>query len=263
MNTPTDQTDPNNYSQQYPRLVVKAGDTVTANYTENGHVTQDKLAPDGKPHPGTFNWYWTGKPFTGSTSDGSQITLFSDLADKYLLQGPENFDDGRCAESTNNNMGRDGPINCQGHFTIPAGTAPGIYAVYWVWNFPKIPASIDPTYSEVYTSCMDVEVVAGDGSTASSSSSSTSPSSPNAAVVDTGTDASPAAAAPTVVNGVYETTITRTRRHTRFNKFIKTVTDRITRTADGQDLAFATSGPNVEVKVIHTEKWVTVYQTLT
>src|SRR5579862_1138456 len=248
MNTPTDQTDPNNYSQQYPRLVVKAGDSIVANYTENGHVTQDKLAPDNKPHPGQYKWYWTAKAFTGSTDDGSQIKLFSDLDDKFLLSGPSNFDDGRCAESTNNNMGRMGPINCQSHITIPAGTAPGIYALYWVWNFPKIPASIDPTYSEVYTSCMDVEVVAGDGSSSSNTQASASPAAANNAVP------SPAAAdTPAVADtpNVFATTITRTRRHTRFNQAIKTITEEITRTAADQNLAFATAGPNVEVKVIH------------
>jgi hypothetical protein len=56
MNAPSDQTSPKNYSPQFPRLVVKAGDSVTANYTENGHVTKDKLAPDNLPHPGQYKW---------------------------------------------------------------------------------------------------------------------------------------------------------------------------------------------------------------
>ena len=59
-------------------------------------------------------------------------------------------------------MGREGPINCQSHFTIPAGTKPGVYALYWVWDFTKLTA-VDPSYVEMYTSCMDVEVVS-DGS---------------------------------------------------------------------------------------------------
>ena len=68
-------------------------------------------------------------------------------------------------------MGRKGPINCQSHFTIPADTKPGIYALYWVWDFTKLTA-VDPSYVEMYTSCMDVEVVAGNGSTPPAASSS-------------------------------------------------------------------------------------------
>jgi hypothetical protein len=260
MNTPTDQTDPNNYSQQYPRLVVKPGDSLVANYTENGHVTQDKLAPDNLPHPGQYKWYWTGIPFTGSTTDGSQISLFSDLDDKFLLSGPSNFDDGRCAESDNNSMGRTGPTNCQSHLTIPADTKPGIYALYWVWNFPKVPLSIDPTYSEVYTSCMDVEVVAGDG-TSSSSASSPAAADDTAAETATLTQETAAAktAAPHVQNGHF-TTITRTRRHTRFDTIYKTITKEFTQTAADESFAYATAGANVEVEVVHREKWITIYQ---
>ena len=156
------QDDPTNYTTQYPRLKVKAGDSLVANYTENGHVTRDKLPPDNKPHPGNYSWFWTGKPFTGSRTDGSQLLTFDNLNNQNRLAGPASFDDGICAESNNNNMGRTGPRNCQSHFTIPAGTAPGIYALYWVWDFTKLTA-VDPTYLELYTSCMDVEVVAGDG----------------------------------------------------------------------------------------------------
>lgn len=260
MNTPTDQTDPTNYSQQYPRLVVKAGDNIVANYTENGHVTQDKLAPDNKPHPGQYKWYWTGIPFQGSTTDGSQIALFSDLDDKFLLSGPSNFDDGRCAESDNNSMGRTGPTNCQSHLTIPAGTKPGIYSLYWVWNFPKVPPSIDPTYSEVYTSCMDVEVVAGDSSANATASDSAATGADTAATAAVDTAATPTGAVADT-NNEFTTTITRTRRHTRFEKVFKTVTESITRTA-GDKFIYATNAANLDVKVIRTERWITVYQTL-
>jgi len=157
----SNQQDPNNYTTQYPRLKVKAGDTLVANYTENGHVTQDKLPPDNKPHPGNYSWFWTGKPYTGSLTDGSQLSTFQDLNSSTLLSGPSDFDDGRCAESDNNTMGRTGPTNCQSHFQIPAGTAPGVYAIYWVWDFTKLTA-VDPSYLELYTSCADVEVVADD-----------------------------------------------------------------------------------------------------
>lgn len=52
----SNQLNPANYTTQYPRLKVKAGDALVANYTENGHVTQDKLPPNNKPHPGSYSW---------------------------------------------------------------------------------------------------------------------------------------------------------------------------------------------------------------
>ena len=50
------QQDPTNYTTQFPRLVARAGDSLVANYTENGHVTKDRLPPDNKPHPGNYSW---------------------------------------------------------------------------------------------------------------------------------------------------------------------------------------------------------------
>jgi hypothetical protein len=52
----SNQLNPQNYTTKYPRLVAKAGERLVANYTENGHVTQDKLPPDNKPHPGNYSW---------------------------------------------------------------------------------------------------------------------------------------------------------------------------------------------------------------
>jgi hypothetical protein len=66
-------------------------------------------------------------------------------------------------------MNRTGPTNCQSHFTIPKNTQPGIYALYWVWDFTKLTA-VDPSYLELYTSCMDVEIVADDDSSSGNSS---------------------------------------------------------------------------------------------
>jgi hypothetical protein len=254
MNT---QQDPTNYTTQFPRLVAKAGDALTAQYLENGHVTQDKLPPDNKPHPGNYSWFWTGKPFTGSTTDGSQLATFDDLSKSTLLSGPSDFDDGKCAESTNNDLGRKGPIPCESHFTIPADTAPGIYALYWVWDFTKLTA-VDPSYVEMYTSCMDVEIVAGDSSGASASSGS---SGNNAAV---SADNAPAAASPTdntpaaTDDPTKPRRITRTRKHTRtITGPAVTITEYITR---GDTLPTDVAN-NVVISTILEEKWVTITRT--
>jgi len=92
------------------------------------------------------------------------LTTLGDLANAKVLAGPLSFDDGRCAVDSANTLGRKGPIPCHGSFSIPANTATGLYQVVWVWDFPKIPKSIDPTYSDFYTSCMDIFVAGGDGS---------------------------------------------------------------------------------------------------
>jgi hypothetical protein len=147
-------------------------------------------------------------------------------------------------------MGRNGPINCQAHFTIPAGTAPGIYAVYWVWNFPKTPASVDPNYSEVYTSCMDVEVSANGAPAAAASSPGSQPS-PAAKGKDIAPNDGP--------HNATVTTVTHTHRHTRVHKFLKTTTMDFGR-GGNQALATETANPDVGVKVRRRQKWVTIYQ---
>jgi len=249
----SNQQDPNNYTTQFPRLQVKAGDNLVANYTENGHVTQDKLPPDNKPHPGNYSWFWTGKPFTGSTTDGSQLLLFDDLNDANRLSGPSDFDDGRCAESDNNTMGRTGPTNCQSHFTIPAGTEPGIYALYWVWDFTKLTA-VDPTYLELYTSCMDVEVVANDG-TSSASALAPAPAPPASNANKGGTPTTIVTVngpAPAASGDSYNSPpiVTKTRLH------YYTVTESASFTP------IAKNPVNIVYTTVYTEKIITVTRTI-
>ncbi|BFZ64731.1 hypothetical protein YB2330_005883 [Saitoella coloradoensis] len=165
------QRDPTDYTTEYPRLSIYAGDAIVASYTENGHVTKDKLAPNGTTRPGTYNWYWTGVAYDGGdvATSSSQLHTLSDLSDSTLLSGPHDFDDGKCAVDSDNSLGRDGPIPCEGTFTIPSGTAPGLYMLAWVWNFPKV---LDEGYQEIYTTCMDVEVLAVSGTTNEESAAS-------------------------------------------------------------------------------------------
>lgn len=144
-------------------------------------------------------------------------------------------------------MGRKGPINCQSHFTIPSNTKPGIYALYWVWNFPKLTA-IDPTYLELYTSCMDVEVVAANGSSIAPAPSSNGKKS----------IASKSATAKSEDSKHHATKVTRTRHHT------KTVTAAGT-TVTGKaraGLFGSSSGGGVIYSTKFTEKFVTVTQTV-
>lgn len=145
-------------------------------------------------------------------------------------------------------MGRKGPINCQSHITIPADTQPGVYALYWVWDFTKLTA-VDPSYVEMYTSCMDVEVVAGDGSPSPTTATS-----------------SKGGRKTTTTSSYHSThdpkrsthTSTRTRHHTT------TVTHPPKAVSGKPPCEKSTSSNHVDVvfTTIYTEKFVTVTRTV-
>lgn len=143
------------YSAQYPMLTIAAGDSFVANYTENGHVTKDVLAPDNKPHPGNYTWYLAANSAASPDSMSTYGSLFS--AGQVVATG--NFDDGVCAEDAT--KGRAGPRNCQSVVTVPASLAAGSYELIWLWNFPKVAGVV-----EMYSSCMDIQVVTNDGTQA-------------------------------------------------------------------------------------------------
>lgn len=124
-------------------LAVPAGSVLVANYSENGHVTKDKLAPDGKPHPGQYVWYLSP----------NLLTTLGDLAEARRASAG-NFDDGLCAEDAT--VGRLGPRQCQSSFVLPGDLAAGTYSLVWLWTFPKVAGVV-----EMYSSCMDVEILSG------------------------------------------------------------------------------------------------------
>lgn len=163
-----------------PRLQAHAGDAVALRYQENGHVS----LPDtqtGKPkNRGTVYVYGTTAPKVGEK--------LLDVHKKWNEQGTggdgrgvlltkQNFDDGRCYQINGGSisgtrqqqfphqasevMGAD--LWCQTDIRLPS-TAPSgkPYTLYWVWDWPTAPDA-DPTYprgkTEIYTTCMDVEVI--------------------------------------------------------------------------------------------------------
>ncbi|KAK9467687.1 hypothetical protein V1512DRAFT_235591 [Lipomyces arxii] len=137
------------YSAMYPMLTAMPGDNITALYDENGHITVDKLPPDGKPHPGYYAWLWGSK--------GQQLTTVSDMLDvDNVLAGPFPFDDGKC--SVTYNYGRV-PQPCVSEFTLSTDIMPGVYNVVWAWHFPKIPPCEPGAPIEFYTTCMDIKII--------------------------------------------------------------------------------------------------------
>lgn len=169
-------------SEGKPRLQASAGAAIALRHQENGHVT----LPDtqvGKPrNRGTVYVYGTTDPKNdeklldvhkvwnedGTGGDGRGVLL-----------GKRNYDDGRCYQVNSGQisqhrqtkfpheadqyMGTD--IWCQSDVAIPANAPSGKpYTLYWVWDWPTAPGA-DPDLpngkQEIYTTCMDVDVVAG------------------------------------------------------------------------------------------------------
>ncbi|KAL3474691.1 hypothetical protein BJX99DRAFT_271539 [Aspergillus californicus] len=168
-----------------PRLQASAGAAIALRYLENGHVTlpENQL---GKPkNRGTVYVYGTTNP-----KENEKLLDVHKMWNKAgtggdkrgVLLGKRNFDDGRCYEvnsgEISQNRQKEFPheadqymgVNlwCQSDVAIPASAPSGKpYTLYWVWDWPTAP-NIDPGLpngkEELYTSCMDVDVVDHTGS---------------------------------------------------------------------------------------------------
>ncbi|KAL2864185.1 uncharacterized protein BJX67DRAFT_227666 [Aspergillus lucknowensis] len=165
-----------------PRLQASAGAAIALRYQENGHVT----LPDtqiGKPHN-------RGTVYVYGTTDPKDDEKFLDVHKVWnedgtggdrrgVLLAKRNYDDGRCYQINSGQisqhrqalfpheadqyMGAD--VWCQSDVAIPANAPSGKpYTLYWVWDWPTAPRA-DPGLpngkQEIYTTCMDVDVVAG------------------------------------------------------------------------------------------------------
>lgn len=167
-------------SKGSPRLQAHPGAAIALRYQENGHVTLPGNQPGKPKNRGTVYVYGTTKPKVneklldvhgvwnerGTGGDGRGVLLTK-----------QNFDDGRCYQINSGSisgtrqrnfphqadqvMGAD--LWCQTDIRLPS-TAPSgkPYTLYWVWDWPTAPGH-DPTYplgkAEIYTTCMDVEVI--------------------------------------------------------------------------------------------------------
>lgn len=163
-----------------PALSASPGDMIALRYQENGHVT---LPGDGKPaHSGTVYIYGTTSPSADDkfldihgvwNADGTG-------GDKRgVLLATRNYDDGQCyqvngeaisqqrqAEFPHDSVpGIGGDLWCQTDVTIPSGVAAsGSYTLYWVWDWPTAPSAGNPSGTvQMYTSCMDITLVPGTG----------------------------------------------------------------------------------------------------
>lgn len=163
-----------------PRLQASAGAAIALRYQENGHVTLPQNQPGKPKNRGTVYVYGTTHPKIGETLldvHGAWNENGTGGDGRGVLLSKENFDDGRCYQintghiseyrqekyphQANQLMGAD--LWCQQDIRLPS-TAPSgkLYTLYWVWDWPTAPG-VDPTYpqgkQEIYTTCMDVDVV--------------------------------------------------------------------------------------------------------
>jgi hypothetical protein len=153
------------YTDWRTRVSVAAGTQIYYAYLPNGHIVKDKKGI-GTQH----GIYWTGVA-------GTALSTTADMTAANLIDGfTLDFDDGNCGETydyNGNPGGRAGDGKpCVGYFTIPAGTAAGIYKMVWYWSFyledgSYADASLAKGYfGASYSTCFEVEVTSGSGSAA-------------------------------------------------------------------------------------------------
>ncbi|KKK21484.1 hypothetical protein P175DRAFT_059146 [Aspergillus ochraceoroseus IBT 24754] len=163
-----------------PRLQASAGAAIALRFQENGHVTlpQNQI---GKPqNRGTIYVYGTTEPKEDEKMlDVHKVWNVNGTGGdrRGVLLAKRNFDDGRCYQINTGSisetrqakyphiadqlMGAD--LWCQADVAIPYDAPSGKpYTLYWVWDWPTA-AGADPALpngkQEIYTTCMDVDVV--------------------------------------------------------------------------------------------------------
>ncbi|KAI9680991.1 MAG: hypothetical protein M1829_001071 [Trizodia sp. TS-e1964] len=162
-----------------PRLQAAPGDFVALRYQENGHVTLPQNQPGKPSNRGTVYIYGTTNPSNSDTLLGiHQVWNAAGTGgDKRgVLLATQNYDDGQCYQVNGATISatrqKDFPhpfdplmganLWCQNNIILPQDAPSGKpYTLYWVWDWPTAPGA-DPGLpngkTEVYTTCMDVDI---------------------------------------------------------------------------------------------------------
>ena len=165
----------------YPRLQAMAGAQIALRYRENGHTTL--LTPKNKPdNRGTVYIYGTTQPqqqesFLAIHKVWNTDGTGGDKRGKLLAK--QDFDDDQCYQQNGSPISaarqKQFPVApeqfegtdllCQNDISLPQDAPTGKpYTLYWVWDWPTF--ENDPNQvEEIYTTCMDVDIVAGDSGT--------------------------------------------------------------------------------------------------
>ncbi|WEW58974.1 hypothetical protein PRK78_004442 [Emydomyces testavorans] len=163
-----------------PRLKSNPGAAIALRFQENGHVSLPETQPGKPKNRGYVYVYGTVDP--RPDDDLLSIHKVWNSAGtggdrRGILLSRQNFDDGRCYQvndkpisksrqqefphKPNELMGAD--MWCQQDIALPQNVPVGKpYTLYWVWDWPTAP-NVDPGIpkgkAEIYTTCMDVDII--------------------------------------------------------------------------------------------------------
>lgn len=162
-----------------PRLQAAPGAAVALRWQENGHVTLPQNQP-GKPAN-------RGNVYVYATSDPKDDDTFLGIHEQWNPEGTggdkrgkllsvSSYDDGRCYQVNGGAISTQrqkefshtpspltgGDLWCQQNFALPADAPDGkSLTLYWVWSW-NTQAGVDPGLpngkTEIYTSCMDIDI---------------------------------------------------------------------------------------------------------
>jgi len=140
------------YTAQYPMAKAYPGEELKVMYTPNGHSQ-----PGDRGLQTTSRIHWTGSPNT-------QLYTRADLvASPKVGEWPYGQN---CATT-----GDVASLPCVNGFTIPTGTAPGVYQFVWYWPYDSNQAQ--SPIGEEYFSCFEVEVLGNGAATPTSQNTPT------------------------------------------------------------------------------------------
>jgi hypothetical protein len=169
-----------NNTADSPRLQAAPGDVVAMRYQENGHVTQPWIK-SGKPvHSGTVYVYGTENPREDDTFLAIHKVWNLDGTGgdgRGKLLSTQYFDDGQCYQVDDVS-----PISvdrqkefprkpgagsveganlwCQTDIAVPKDvTSKSTYTLYWVWDWPTLKTDNTTYMPEVYTTCIDLNII--------------------------------------------------------------------------------------------------------
>lgn len=165
----------------YPRLRSAPGGYVAMRYQENGHVTQPWIPEGHPPHAGHVYVYGTTQPKANEKMGDVYQSWNKEGSggDKRgVLLTTFHFDDGRCHQvnpgaisqhrikifphKPDKVMGTN--VWCQQDIKLPDNLPDGkLYTLYWIWNWPR--TQNGQTINQMYTSCMDIDIVGPDDKT--------------------------------------------------------------------------------------------------
>ena len=183
-----------NYTDGSPMLQAPAGAAIALRYHENGHVTKTQTNP-GKPgNSGTTYVYGTTNSQSSDTLMAVHRQWTSDGTGgdgRGTLIAKQNFDDGQCYIPTGTakdiqraaqfptEQGSSGTVICQTDVSLPSNLSVGdVYTIYWVWDWPTLTTNTQ----EIYTTCMDIQIVDGSSSSTTSGSPGSSDTSDSSGV---------------------------------------------------------------------------------